>query len=49
MGAALNTRHRAKVRQLCDNPYGVDGYVVVVSFTTHRDIMSFNRYQEQSR
>ena len=49
MGAALNTRHRAKVRQLCDNPYGVDGYVVVVSFITHRVIMSFNRYQEQSQ
>jgi hypothetical protein len=49
MGAALDTRHRAKVRQLCDNPYGVDGYVVVVSFTTHHVIMSCNRYQEQSR
>ena len=49
MDAALNTRHRAKVRQLCDNPYGVDGYVVVVSFITHRVIMFFNRYQGQSR
>jgi hypothetical protein len=49
MGAALDTRHRAKVRPLCDNPYGVDGYVVVVSFATHHVIMSFNRCQEQSR
>ena len=46
MGAELETRHRAKVRQLCDNPYGVDGYVVVVSFTTRHVILSFNRCQE---
>ena len=35
MGAALDTRHRAKVRQLCDNPSSVDGYAMVVSFATH--------------
>jgi hypothetical protein len=44
--ADVETRHRAKVRQLCDNPYGVDGYVVVVSFATRRVIMSFNRCPE---
>jgi hypothetical protein len=44
----LETRHRAKVRQLCDNPYGVDGYVVVVSFVTRYVIMSFNHCLEQS-
>ncbi len=45
-GEDLETRHRAKVRQLCDNPYGVDGYVVVVSFATRHVILSFNRCQE---
>lgn len=49
MGVDLATRHRAKVRQLCDNPYGVDGYVVVVSFATRNVILSFNRCQEQSQ
>jgi hypothetical protein len=34
MGAALDTRHRAKVRQLCDNPSGVDG--LQRSFATHQ-------------
>lgn len=46
MGEELEARHRAKVRQLCDNPYGVDGYVVVVSFATRRVILSYNRCQE---
>jgi hypothetical protein len=47
MGTDLDTRHRAKVRQLCDNPYGVDGYVVVASFASRHIILSFNRCQEQ--
>ena len=46
MGTDLDARHRVKVRQLCDNPYGVDGYVVVVSFATRHVILSFNRCQE---
>lgn len=46
LGVDVETRHRAKVRQLCDNPYGVDGYVVVVSFATRHVIMSFNRCLE---
>lgn len=46
MGEELETRHRVKVQQLCDNPYGVDGYVVVMSFATRHVIMSFNRCQE---
>jgi hypothetical protein len=45
-GEDLETRHRAKVRQLCDNPYGVDGYVVVVGFATRHVILSFHRCQE---
>jgi len=49
MGEDLAARQRAKVRQLCDNPYGVDGYVVVVSFATRHIILSFHRCQEESR
>jgi hypothetical protein len=33
-----------KVRQLRENPYGVDGYVVVVGFDTRSVIFSFNRF-----
>lgn len=43
----IETRHRAKVRQLRENPYGVDGYVVVVGFTTREIIFSFNRFKEE--
>lgn len=49
IGTDLDTRHRAKVRQLCDNPYGVDGYVVVVSFAARHVILSFNRCQEHGQ
>src|SRR5262249_6353705 len=49
LGSDLETRHRAKVRQLCNIPYGVDGYVVVVSFASHRVVLSFHRWQEESR
>lgn len=42
----VEIRHRAKVRQLRENPYGVDGYVVVVGFATHEVIFSFNRFEE---
>ena len=49
IGGALEARHRAKVRQLCDNPYGVDGYVVVVNFAMRHAILSFNRYEEPRR
>jgi hypothetical protein len=48
LGGDLEARHRAKVRQLCDNPYGVDGYVVVVNFTTRRVVLSFHRCEEES-
>ncbi len=44
----LEVRHRAKVRQLCENPYSVDGYVVVVGFTTREVIFSFDRFEEAS-
>jgi hypothetical protein len=42
----LEARHRAKVRQLRENPYGVDGYVVVVGFATREVIFSFDRFEE---
>jgi hypothetical protein len=39
----------AKVRQWRENPYSVDGYVVVVGFATREVIFSFNRFEEQAR
>jgi len=42
----LETRHRLKAEQLLDNPFGVDGYVVVVDFTARRVIFSFHQYEE---
>jgi hypothetical protein len=44
--ADLEVRHREKVLQLRDNPYGVNGYVVVVAFATRRVIFSFERVNE---
>ncbi len=46
VSADLETRHRAKSEQLLSNPFGVDGYVVVVDFTARRIIFSFHQYQE---
>lgn len=40
-------RHRAKVRQWGDNPYGVDGYVVVTGFATQQVIFSYHRFEER--
>lgn len=45
----VETRHRVKVRQLRDNPYGVDGYVVVTGFATREVICSFHRFEEEVR
>jgi hypothetical protein len=42
----LEARHRDKRRQLLANPYGADGYVVVVDFSTRRAIFSFHRNDE---
>jgi hypothetical protein len=42
----LEPRHREKVQQLRDNPYGSDGYVIVAGFTTRRVIFSFNQFEE---
>jgi hypothetical protein len=39
----LEARHGEKVEQLLANPYGADGYVVVVGFAARRVIFSFNR------
>jgi len=42
----VEMRHRAKVRQLRENPYHVDGYVVAVGFSTRSVIFSFNHFEE---
>jgi hypothetical protein len=42
----LDVRHAAKVRQLLDNPYGADGFVVVVGFAARQVICSFHRFRE---
>jgi hypothetical protein len=42
----LEGRHRVKVRQLLENPYGVDGYVIVVGFTMRQIILSFHHFEE---
>jgi hypothetical protein len=39
-------RHRIKVRQSLENPYGVDGYVIVVGFVLQRVLFSFHRFEE---
>jgi hypothetical protein len=41
----LEQRHRQKVEQLLDNPYGRDGFVVVCCFTTQRIIFSFHHQE----
>ncbi len=43
----LETRHRAKVRQWRENPYGVDGYVVIAGFAGREIICSFHRFEEE--
>jgi hypothetical protein len=43
----VEARHRAKARQLRDNPYGVDGYVIVTGFATREVIFSFHRFEEE--
>jgi len=44
---SVEARHREKVAQLRANPYGVDGYVVVVGFTTREILCSFHRFQDR--
>jgi hypothetical protein len=39
----LEARHQEKVQQLLANPYGADGYVVVVGFAARRVSFSFHR------
>lgn len=46
MGDDVESRHREKVRQLHDNPYGVAGYVVAVGFASRTAVFSFNRFEE---
>lgn len=42
----LEARHAVKVRQLGENPYGIDGYVVVVAFGLRQAILSFHSFEE---
>ena len=42
--ADLEARHQERIQQLLANPYGADGYVVVVSFAARRVIFSFHRH-----
>ena len=44
--ADLEARHRAKVRQLRENPYGVDGFVVIVGLEMREMILSRHRFEE---
>ena len=43
----IEARHRAKVLQWRDNPYGVDGYVIVAGFASREAIFSFHRFEEE--
>jgi hypothetical protein len=43
----VETRHRSKVRQWRENPYGVDGYVIVAGFAEYNIICSFHRFEEE--
>lgn len=46
--ADLEARHQEKIDQLLANPYGADGYVVVVGFAPRRVIFSFHRQDRGS-
>ncbi len=43
----VETRHRAKVRQWRENPYGVDGCVIVAGFARREVICSYHRFEEE--
>jgi hypothetical protein len=45
----LESRHRSKVAQFQENPFGVDGYVISVGFVSRRVIFSFHRFAEEVR
>jgi len=43
----IEARHRIKVRQWRENPYEVDGYVIVAGFSENKIICSFHRFEEE--
>lgn len=47
-GSELEARHREKIRQLLGSIQRVNGYVVIVSFTMNRVILSFHRLPEEN-
>lgn len=42
----LEARHRDKIRQWQENPFEVDGFVVVVSFVSREIVFSYHRFKE---
>jgi hypothetical protein len=44
---SLEARHREKVDQLLSNPYGVDGFVIVVRFASQEVWFTFHSVQER--
>lgn len=44
----VNGRHRTKVKQFQNNPYGVDGFVSVTGFQALRSILPFHRLTAKS-
>jgi hypothetical protein len=43
----VEARHRVKARQWRENPYRVDGYVIVAGFAGYNIICSFHRFEEE--
>ncbi|MBB6051425.1 hypothetical protein [Armatimonas rosea] len=44
---SLEERHKEKVDQLLGNPYGVDGFVIVVRFASQEAWFTFHRVRER--
>ena len=47
MTREVESRHRAKVQQWRENPYGVGGYVIVAGFSDRKVICSVHRFEEE--
>jgi hypothetical protein len=45
MTGDLEALHQEKLRQLRDNPYGLDGYVIVVGFSPAAVLFTFHRFR----
>lgn len=49
MTGGLEGRHREKVRQLRENPFEVDGFVIAVAFDPAAVIFTFHRFRENGQ